>query len=141
MLRLTISPKPVVLKKKGDQPPPEPQALERVFLAVNSPPVKLPPGTWVRISGWMKVLGPVRASADGAMLFDTTAGEAYAVRVTDDLKWKEFHLYRRVPANGEVRVRMALTGFGTVYFDDIKIEPYLGTSPGVLPTPKPAGGR
>lgn len=150
ILRLTITPKQVVLKKKGDEPPPEPQALERVFLAVNSPPVKLPPGTWVRISGWMKVPqgGPagsdgiavgIRASADGAMLFDTTAGEAYAVRVTEALKWKQFHLYRRVPANGEVRVRMALTGFGTVYFDDIRVEPYLGTSPGTLPTPKPAG--
>jgi hypothetical protein len=138
VLRLTITPKPVVLKKKGESPPREPEALERVFLAVNSPPVKLPPGTWVRISGWMKVLGAVRASADGAMLFDTTAGEAYAVRMTDDLKWREFHLYRRVPATGEVRVRMALTGFGTVYFDDVRVEPYLGTSPGVLPMPKPA---
>jgi hypothetical protein len=87
----------------------------------------------------MKVVGNVRASADGAMFFDTIGGEAYSVRVTDDQKWKQFHLYRRVPANGEVRVRMALTGFGTVYFDDIRVEPYLGTSPGVLPTPKPAG--
>ena len=148
VLKLTITPKPVVLKK-GERAPPEPEALERVFLAVNSPPVKLPPGTWVRISGWMKVqpsgpAGPdgpapgIRASPDGAMLFDTTAGEAYSVRVTEALPWKQFHLYRRVPANGEVRVRMALTGFGTVYFDDIRIEPYLGTSPGVLPAPKPA---
>lgn len=143
VLRLVVTPKPVMLKKKGDEPPPEPQALERVFLAVNSPPVRLPPGTWVRISGWMKVAGDIRASADGAMLFDTSAGEAYAVRVSENLLWKKFHLYRRVPANGEIRVRMALTGFGTAYFDDIRIEPYLGTGPGVLPTPKPAtaGGR
>jgi hypothetical protein len=139
VLRLTVTPKPVVQKKKDEEPPPEPQALERVFLAVNSPPVRLPPGTWVSISGWVKVAGNIRASADGAMLFDTTAGEPYAVRITDDSKWKQYHLYRRVPANGEVRVRMALTGFGTAYFDDIKIEPYLGTSPRVLPTPKAAG--
>jgi hypothetical protein len=138
VLRLTITPRPVVVKKKGDKVPPEPQALERVFLAVNSPPVKLPPGSWVRISGWMKVPGGVRASADGAMFFDTAGGEAYAVRTTETLEWKHFHMYRKVPSNGEVRVRMALTGFGTAYFDDIKIEPYLGTTPPVLPPPQPA---
>ena len=149
VLRLTVTPKPVVLAKKDDKVPPEPQALERVFLAVNSPPVRLPPGSWVRISGWMKVMpgGPprpdgtvpgVRASADGAMFFDTTGGEAYSVRQTDALQWKHFHMYRKVPANGEVRVRMALTGFGTAYFDDIAIEPYLGTAAPVLPAPKPA---
>ena len=148
VLKLVVAPKPVTVKK-GEEPPPEPEALERVFLAVNSPPVRMPPGSWVRISGWMKVLPDdpklpdntvtgVRASADGAMFFDTTGGEAYAVRVTGNMRWKQFHMYRRVPANGEVRVRMALTGFGTVYFDDVKIEPYLGSEPGVLPTPKPA---
>jgi hypothetical protein len=128
------------LKKKDEEAPPEPQALERVFLCVNSPPVKLPPGSWVRISGWMKVAGPVRASADGAMFFDTVGGEAYAVRIPVNQTWKQFHMYRKVPENGEVRVRMALTGFGTVYFDDVKIEPYLGTSAPVLPAPKPAAG-
>ena len=81
----------------------------------------------------------VRASADGAMFFDTTGGEAYSVRQTDALQWKHFHMYRKVPANGEVRVRMALTGFGTAYFDDIAIEPYLGTAAPVLPAPKPGG--
>jgi hypothetical protein len=124
-LRLTVAPKPVILPSKDDEAPPEPQALERVFLAVNSPPVKFPPGTWVRISGWMKVPKGVRASADGAMFFDTTTGEAYAVRVSAAAPWKQFHMYRQVPTTGEVRVRLALTGFGTAYFDDIRIEPYL----------------
>ncbi|HEX3151523.1 MAG TPA: hypothetical protein VHR66_25830 [Gemmataceae bacterium] len=135
VLRLTVTPKPVVLQKKDDKAPPEPAALERVFLCVNSPPVRLPPGSWVRISGWMKVADAVRASPDGAMFFDTTGGEAYAARVTENLEWKHFHMYRKVPANGEVRVRMALTGFGTVYFDDIKVEPYLGTAAPILPPP------
>jgi hypothetical protein len=135
ILRLVVTPKPIPVKKKDEKAPPEPQALERVFLAVNSPPVKLPPGSWVRISGWMKVLGGVRASADGAMFFDTAGGEAYAVRVTENQEWKHFHFYRKVPADGEVRVRMALTGFGTAYFDDIMIEPYVGTTPHVLPPP------
>jgi hypothetical protein len=36
-------------------------------------------------------------------------------------------MYRQVPASGEIRVRVALTGFGTVYFDDLRIEPYVGS--------------
>ncbi len=126
VLKLTVRPKPVVLNK-DEKAPPEPQALERVFLAVNSPPVKFTPGTWVRISGWMKLPAGIRAAADGAMLFDTTAGEAYAVRLSDKTDWKQFHVYRKVPASGEVRVRMALTGFGTAFFDDIRVEPYVGS--------------
>jgi hypothetical protein len=38
-------------------------------------------------------------------------------------EWQRFELYRRVPASGEVRVTMALTGIGTVRFDDIRVEP------------------
>jgi hypothetical protein len=126
VLKLTVGPKPVTLKK-DEKAPPEPQALERVFLAVNTPPVRLPPGSWVRISGWVKLPAPIRASADGAMFFDTTGGESYAVRLTQTTEWKQFHMYRKVPESGEVRVRMALTGFGTAYFDDIRIEPFLGS--------------
>ena len=56
--------------------------------------------------------------------------------------WQQFHVYRKVPPNGEVRVRMALTGFGTVYFDNIRVEPYIGSESirlgelPVLPAPK-----
>jgi hypothetical protein len=140
VLKLTVGPRPIV-PKKGERVPPEPQALERVFLAVNSPPVRFPPGSWVRISGWMKVPAPIRASADGAMFFDTTAGEGYAVRVNDQLDWKQFHMYRKVPASGEVRVRMALTGFGTAYFDDIRVEPFVGSEGKRIADPFPPAAR
>ena len=127
VLRLAIGPRPVTLKK-GEKAPPEPRALERVFLGVNSPPVRLPPGTWVRISGWAKLPAAVRATADGAMLFDSAAGEGYAVRLTQKLDWRQFHFYRKVPASGEIRVRLALTGFGTAYFDDVRVEPFFGST-------------
>jgi hypothetical protein len=125
-LRLKVSPKPVVLEK-GEKAPPEPQALESVFLCANSPPAKFQPGSWVQISGWVRVPSPIRASADGAMMFDSVTGEAYAVRLTAKDDWEHFRWYRQVPASGEIRVRLALTGFGTAYFDDIRIEPYVGS--------------
>jgi len=71
-----------------------------------------------------KVANAIEASADGALFFDTAGGEPLGVRLTEATKgWRKFTLFRRVPATGEMRVTAALTGVGTVYFDDLTIEP------------------
>jgi hypothetical protein len=119
-LKLQIGP------KDPEHPELAPQVLERAFLAIHSPTVRLTPGTVVRISGWMKVAGPIVGSPDGALLYDTAGGEPLAVRQTLASPWKQFILYRTVPASGSIGVTMALTGLGTVYFDDIRIEPMDG---------------
>jgi hypothetical protein len=107
-----------------------PQALERTFLAVNSPEVKLKPGTLVRVSAWIKVPS-VGASTDGAMFYDSAGGEPLALRlsVTPGGAWKHYSLFRRVPASGTLKVTLALTGLGTAYFDDVRIEPLEGEAP------------
>jgi hypothetical protein len=38
-------------------------------------------------------------------------------------RWQRVTLYRQVPASGTIRVTVSLTGLGTAYFDDIRIEP------------------
>jgi len=121
-------------ESEGKTPPQQP--LERTFLAVDSPPVRLPPGTIVRVSAWMKVSQPIGATADGALFYDDAGGEPLAVRLldtkdplTNQSVWKKFHLYRRVPASGQISVTLALTGVGVAYFDDVRIEPMV-PSPG-----------
>jgi hypothetical protein len=103
-----------------------PEVLERAFLAIHSPAVRLTPGTVVRISGWMKVAGPIVGSPDGALLYDSAGGEPLAVRQSLPSPWRQFILYRTVPASGSIGVTLALTGLGTVYFDDLRIEPMDG---------------
>ena len=84
------------------------------------------PGTLVRISGWIKVAKPIQASPDGALFFDNAGGEPLGVRLTSPTPgWKHFTLYRRTPNNGQVQLTAALTGIGTVFFDDLKIEPLM----------------
>jgi hypothetical protein len=100
-----------------------PSALERTVLYLQSPEVRLRPGTLVRVSGWICIPNTIRASADGALFYDSASGEAFAVRLNDPTPWKQFTLYRRVPASGTMQVTLALTGIGTVFFDDIRIEP------------------
>jgi hypothetical protein len=115
-----------------DRQQPAPLALERTYLAVNSPKVRLQPGSVVRVSAWVQVPAPVAASVDGTLLFDSAGGEPLAVRITEPTKgWKQFALYRTVPPSGEIWVTLALTGLATVYFDDVRIEPLVES--GVAP--------
>lgn len=103
-----------------------PAALEPTYVGVSSPPIAYAPGTLVRISGWIKLTQPIVASADGALFFDSAGGEPLGVRITSPTgAWKHFTLYRRTPANGNVQLTVAVTGIGTAYFDDLKIEPLM----------------
>ena len=54
-----------------------PQALERTYLAIHSPAVRLPPGTPVRITGWFRLADGIGASADGALLFDSAGNDLF----------------------------------------------------------------
>ncbi len=126
VLKLEVRTKPI----PGREDKPLALPLERTFLAVDSPPVRLPPGTLVRVSGWIKVPQPIVGTADGALFYDDAGGEPLAVRLahTIDPKenqgvWRHFHLYRRVPATGQITVTLALTGVGVAYFDDVRVEP------------------
>jgi hypothetical protein len=112
------------LQVKPRDPKNPPEALERTFLAITTPQVRMPPGALARVSGWVRIPEPIKASVDGALFFDSIGGEPLAVRLTEKTeKWKQFTLVRRVPDSGLVSVTMALTGLGTVYFDDVRIEP------------------
>jgi len=120
-----------VLQIKAKNPNAPPQALERTLVAITSPPAQLQPGTLVQVSAWVCIPAPIAASADGALFYDSVGGEPLAVRLSEPTGWKKFTLYRRVPSSGSIQVTLALTGLGTVYFDDVRIEPLVpavGTS-------------
>ncbi len=105
-----------------------PVALERTTLALSSPAIKLPPGTLVQVSGWVSIPAAITASPDGALIYDSAGGEPMAIRLSDPTPWKKFTVYRRVPASGLINITVALTGIGTVYFDDLRIEPLVPAS-------------
>lgn len=100
-----------------------PLVLERSLLALTSPTVKLPPGTLVRVSAWIRIPQAITASSDGVLFYDSAAGEPLSIRLTEPTAWKKYTLYRRVPESGQISVTLALTGLGSVYFDDVRIEP------------------
>ncbi len=129
MLRLEVRRRVSPEEAKKTLPP-----LERTFLAVDSPTVTLPPGSWVRISAWFRIPQPLHGSPDGLLFFDDAAGEALGLRLTHLPNWQQFHLYRKVPADGRISVTVALTAAGVAYCDDLRIEPLLSAADA------PAGG-
>lgn len=124
-LRLKVTPKPAAAPAGGPAPPVvAPVALERTFLAAESEAVRLTPGSLVKVSFSVRVPRAIQASADGLVVYDSAAGEALGVRVVGPLpQWKRFALYRRVPADGEIRVIAAMTGLGVADVDEVRIEP------------------
>jgi len=125
---------------KGKLLPP-PQALERAVLAVDSPPAEFPPGSLVRISFWVKIPAPIQASPDGLVVFDSAGGEPLGFRSGAVTGWREIHLYRRVPSNGKIAMTFALTGLGSVFIDDVRIEPLVPYSTGAAQNLVPVGGK
>ena len=119
VLKLVLAPD-YLLNRKGEEIAPS-QAIERAVLAVDSPATVLPAGSVVRISFWIKVF--VGATADGLVVFDSVGGEPLGVRAQYQPTWKQYHLYRRVPASGQINMTFALTGAGKAYIDDVRIEP------------------
>jgi hypothetical protein len=124
---------------------PAPQALERAVVRVDTPACEFAPGQLVRVSFWVKLPG-VGSSADGLVVSDTAGGEPLGARIANtydpDRKaaiWKQYHLYRRVPATGKIAVSFALTGFGTAWIDEVAVEPLVGgavaaaAAPAVVP--------
>ena len=111
-----------------------PEALERTYLVISTPNINLPANTMVCLSGWYRIPTPLKASADGLLVYDSAGGEALGLRLYSAPSWKQFTLYRTVPSSGQINLSLALTGIGTVYFDDLKVEalqPAAATNPAV----------
>ena len=121
ILKLQVTDKRRIVQK--NKLVPRPEALERTYLAVHTPAVKLPPGTIVRISCFLYAPSGVAASPDGVIFHDSSAGDALGIRIAGLSSWKPFAIYRRVPESGTISATVALTGIGIVLVDDLRIEP------------------
>ncbi|MFM7151308.1 MAG: hypothetical protein ACKO23_15845, partial [Gemmataceae bacterium] len=129
----------LMMKVQAKDPQREPAVLERTYVALQSPTVKLQPGTMVRISAWVRIPQPIRGSVDGALMFDSVGGEPLGIRMIHEQdKWKKYSVFRKVPDSGKVQVTLALSGLGTIFFDDVRVEP-LVQAPSGSTSPQPTG--
>ncbi len=99
-----------------------PELVETAPVWVESPPIRVSMGEWLRIRGRVWLEEPVTGSIDGLMIIDSLGGLGMAERITATDDWREFVLYRVAPADGELYVTFALTGYGVAWLDALAVE-------------------
>jgi hypothetical protein len=92
-------------------------------LWIISAPVHVNAGDIVCIRGQVRVPRPIVGSVDGLMIIDSLGGEALAQRITQTEGWHEFVMYRAAPHAGNLTVKLALTGLGEAWIDELSVRP------------------
>ena len=98
-----------------------PKLISQPPVTVVSPPIEARAGQILHISGWVRVLAAGEGSLDGAMLYDSIAGPAGALRWRQRSGWKRFELIREVVQSGPVTLTFNLTGTGEIQLDDLQV--------------------
>lgn len=114
------------LRVAAADPTSPPGLVESPPVWVTAPQVRLAPGTWIRIHGWIRVNAPIVGSVDGVLISDSLGGRALAERIGSTKGWREFTLYRAVNDSGTVTLTVAMSGLGEAFLDDVTIEPLAG---------------
>jgi hypothetical protein len=87
---------------------------------ITSPPLAVPPGHLVEITGWARVDEIPIGSADPLVIFDSIGGEESEVRVATAPSWTPFRMVRAAPAGAECRLTIALGGVGKAQVDSLR---------------------
>lgn len=87
---------------------------------ITSPPLTVPAGHLVEITGWVRVLEEPIGSADPVLIFDSIGGEESALRIESGSSWRSFRLVRAAPAGAACRVTVALGGVGRAAVDSLQ---------------------
>jgi hypothetical protein len=103
-------------KVESDAPPAVPGAP----VWITSPPIAVPPGQLVEISGWARVDETPIGSADALVIFDSIGGEESAVRLATAPSWTPFRMVRAAPEGAECRLTIALGGIGRAHVDSLR---------------------
>lgn len=95
--------------------------IEAPPLMIQTPPVKVKAGQFVRIHGWVNVANALVGSHDGLRITDSLGGPAMAERISATSGWQEFSLYRAVEETSQLTVQFEMTGVGTANVDEVTI--------------------
>ena len=123
----------LALTVKAADPKQVPQLVESPPVWIASAPIRLEAQSLVVIRGWTRIPQPLQGGADGLLIMDSLTEPALGERIYANDQWQEFVLYRVCPASGPIRLKIALSGIGTAWLDDVTIQ-VLGPAPASLQT-------
>jgi hypothetical protein len=145
-INLKLVVEPADLKAIDTLPP----FLDYPAAAVQTPPVAVRKGDFLRISVLVKRVVETPTGMGGVIIRDSIGGEPLQVRITEPLlDWTRMVMYRIAPEDTDVTVTLGLAGFGKekaheAYFDDLKIEVFNDLPPAEPPNvaaPATSAGR
>jgi hypothetical protein len=87
---------------------------------ITSPPLRVPAGHLLEITGWARVAETPMGSSEPLLVFDSIGGEESAVRIAAAPSWRPFRLVRAAPPGAECRVTIALGGIGRAAVDSLQ---------------------
>jgi len=122
----------VAVPRQRESPP---EVIDSPPVWVISPPIRVQPGQYLHIQGWVQIPQPIQGSVDGLVITDSIGGECLAWRIQKTSDWQPFEMYRVVGQPGTLQIRFVLTGLGEARLDDIVIQPVIPavTGAGVFP--------
>lgn len=86
---------------------------------VTSPPISVPPGALLEVSGMVRTSQPLLGPDEALLAFDTLGGEQLALRVQRVPSWQPLRMMRLTGGGGETRITLALDGLGRAQIDSL----------------------
>jgi hypothetical protein len=91
-------------------------------LQIVSPSVRFEEDVLLCFHGWVRLSGPIEGSVDGLMVIDSAGGVATAQRITQTGAWREFTMFRWLPAGVRGNLTIRMSGLGEAWVDDLSMQ-------------------
>lgn len=106
---------------------------------ITSPPIEIPAGCALEITGLARVDDAPIGSGDPLVIFDSIGGEESAVRIAEAPTWTPFRMVRAAPSGATCQVTVALGGVGTAQVDSLRYRPIPLATPRAIVVQNPPG--
>jgi hypothetical protein len=93
----------------------------RLPIFIISPPMRVDRGTWIEITGWVRV-GRADSRAGRLEVMDTFGGRELALNIVQTAGWEPFRLIRAATGD-EVRLTIRYWGHGSAELDALMVRP------------------
>lgn len=94
------------------------------LVKVTTHSITVPKNEMLQITGWIRIPIPLKASVDGVTLSNAGSPYAHSLKWQSTDGWKPFKIYWNAPEDGKLKLELALTGLGDVFFDDLSIHSF-----------------
>ena len=113
-----------------------PGGYEGTVVQIQSPAVRVPTGTAIRIDAMVHTIG-FGGPHQGVLIYDTIGGQEAGVLVRGRPNWVPVRIYRQAVADADIHVMFELLGAGEAKIDNVSLRLWEPTEPRIGPPIRP----